>query len=132
MVKKYIISKVKTTSGLLAPLWKDYDPIPKIKPRYIYYTTCAAGATKGPYLHEKRRGLLALIEGKAVFIYKTQRSFSKLYLDASKEVAMLDIPKKTAYLIKNPYKKESKFINICDYPWKKNDNETKTPNWQPS
>ena len=136
MVKVYKIAKVKTkdktkgaVNGLIIPIWKDYDPMPKMKPRFVYFFTCAAFSEKGPHLHKKRRGLLTLLEGKALFIYQAGKNFKKIVLDSSKEAIMVDIPKGVGYLIKNPYSKEAKFVNICDYPWRPNDNETITPDF---
>ncbi len=57
------------------------------------------------------------------------KKFKEIKLDASKGAMMLDIPKGTGYLIKNPYRQEAHCINICDYPWKPNENETVTPDF---
>ena len=111
----------------MIPLWKDYDLVQKMRVRFVYYSTCAPKTEKGPYLHKKRRGLLTLLEGKAIFVYKVGKKFKETKLDASKKITMLDIPKGIGYLIKNPYSAEAKFINICDYPWKPNENETVVP-----
>ena len=140
MVKIYKIPKVKTKdkingkfNGLMIPIWKDYDPLlaggSKMKPRFVYFFTCAARSEKGPHLHKKRRGLLTLLEGKALFVYQVGKKFKEIKLDAAKEAIMIDIPKGTGYLIKNLYSKEAKFVNICDYPWRPDDNETITPDF---
>src|SRR3989344_3726820 len=136
MIKKNHIPKIETRdkitsrkNGIMIPLWKDYDFRPAMNPRYVYFFTCASRAHKGPYLHKKRRGLLSLIEGKAIFVYKTGKKFVEIKLDASRSATMLDITMGTGYLIKNPYSKEAKFLNICDYPWKPNENETIIPDF---
>jgi hypothetical protein len=117
-------------SGSLIPLWKDYDPGRKLKPRYIYYLACSPKRLKGPYLHTRRRGLLTLIGGGATLVYRTKTGFQELRLRADgPEVPMIDIPSGVEYLILNPYKVEARFINICDYPWRKGDSETIIPDF---
>ena len=113
----------------MIPLWKDRDVRPAMKPRYVYFFTCAPRAHKGPYLHKKRRGLLFLLEGKLIFVYMTGKKFKEIKLDAREGAVMLDIPRGTGYLIKNPYRREARCINICDYPWKPNEHETITPDF---
>ncbi len=88
-----------------------------------------------------------MLEGKAIFIYKigeklkaplssrrnvgiSAKALKEIKLDASREAVMIDVPKGIGYLIKNPYLKEAKFINICDYPWRAGDNETITPDFE--
>lgn len=121
--------KTKAVTGLLIPLWKDYEPNKKINPRYIYFLTCAPRSFKGPYLHTKRRGLLTLIEGRLSLIYKDGKRFQEISLDARRQAVMADIPKMTAYLLKNPFSQEAKLVNICDYPWQPGDQETLEPDF---
>lgn len=136
LIKKYKINKIETRdkislkkNGFMIPIWKDYDKIEQIKPRYVYYLTCAPQSIKGPYLHKKRRGLLTLLEGRIVLAYKSGNKFNEVHMEAGDEAMMADIPKMVGYLIQNPYKKEARLLNICDYPWKKDDNETITPDF---
>lgn len=135
-LKVYKITKIITrhsqggaSTGLLIPLWKDYEAGKKIRPRYIYFMSCAPKSFKGPYLHTKRRGFLTLIEGRLLLVYKDGTRFKKIFLNADRQAMMVDMPKNTAYLMENPFKKEAQLINICDYPWKKGDHETVEPDF---
>lgn len=139
MITVRTIDKIQTKeknggrpNGLMIPLWKDYDNIvPPMHPRFVYAMTCAPQSSKGPYLHTKRRGLLTLIQGSAVVVYQEENEFREIILNAMDGAAMLDIPMGTGYLIYNPSSDiEALFINICDYPWKKDDNETLTPDFR--
>ena len=117
-------------SGCMIPLWKDYDDMIPMHPRFVYAMTCAPQSTKGPYLHTKRRGLLTLIEGSAVIVYQEGKEFHTIALHAMDSVAMLDIPAGIGHLIYNSsFDKSALFVNICDYPWRKDDNETLTPDF---
>lgn len=140
-IKAHPLNRIKTTNknsgkpnGILMPLWKDYDPIDSMTPRFVYYTTCLAGEDKGPYFHTKRRTLLNLVEGKIVFVYRENNLFKEIVVD-SDNPSLLDVPAGIGYLIRNPHSKEAKIVNICDYPWREGDNETQTPDfsdYQPS
>lgn len=121
--------KIKMVNGMMIPLWKDYDPGRKIKPRYIYYMTCSPGKSKGPYLHTKRRGLLTLIDGQATLVYRIDREFQELSMRAVRNAVMVDIPARVGYLIRNLSKIAAHFIIIGDYPWKKGEKETVTPDF---
>jgi len=116
-------------NGFILPLWKDSDAMEKIQPRYVYFTTCDPGTDKGPYLHEKRRGLLCVIEGKILFVYKDGDVFKEKLIDSDKNPTLIDIPSRTPYLIRNQFNNTAKLINICDYPWISGDTETVTPNF---
>lgn len=136
-VKRYRVASIPTLNkktgninGMLVPLWKDYDPIEKLVPRYVYYTTCNPGEDKGPYLHKNRRTLLALVEGKAVFVYKDGKKFSEIVLNADENITMLDVPRGMGYLIRNTHDSIARLINICDYPWREGDDETESPNFK--
>lgn len=135
-MKIYHIKKIVTReaasgkkNGILIPIWKDTDPIEKIHPRYIYFLTCGAGRMKGPYLHTKRRGLLTLIEGRALLVFMHNGNFVEQRMDATKHAIVADIPAQESYCIMNPFKKEARFVNICNYPWKKGDTETTIPDF---
>lgn len=135
MVKFYSLAAHETRdssgrkNGFILPLWKDYDEIEEIAPRYIYFTTCEPGFDKGPYFHTKRRGLITLLEGRILFIYKEHGVYRERLIDAEKAYTLIDIPAKTPYLIRNNSQKTAKLINICDYPWKKGDDETIVPDF---
>lgn len=117
-------------NGFMIPLWKDYDDMPPIVPRFVYMMTCAPQSTKGPYLHTKRRGLLTLIEGSASVVYQEGGEFHEVILEATDHAKMLDIPTNVGYLVRNlSLDHQAVFVNICDYPWKKDDNETITPDF---
>lgn len=117
-------------SGIMIPIWKDYDPIPRIVPRFVYMMTCAPGRQKGPYLHTKRRGLLTLAEGRVRLVYQEGHTFREVDMDAGEKAVMADISAGTGYLIKNPSPdREAVFIVICDYPWRKADQEMVVPDF---
>lgn len=135
-VRSYSLKRIKTVNkssgkdnGIMMPLWKDYDAIDLITPRFIYYTTCLAAEDKGPYLHTKRRTLLSLVEGKIIFVYLDKNVFKDVMVDAGKDSMLFDIPAGIGYLIRNPYSAEAKMVNICDYPWREGDNETVIPDF---
>ena len=134
--KSYSVSRIKTTdkksgkyNGIMMPLWKDYDPVAPISPRYVYYTTCLAGENKGPYLHTKRRTLLNLVEGKIILAYQENDNFKEIIIDSENNPLLFDIPAGIGYFIRNIYQTEAKMVNICDYPWREGDNETETPDF---
>lgn len=135
-VGSYSIARIKTVSknsgrinGTLMPLWKDYDPLPAMAPRYIYYATCRAGEEKGPYLHTKRRTLLNLVEGRIILAYREAEVFKETEVNADSHPVLFDIPAGVGYLIRNASKDDAKMVNICDYPWKEGDNETEVPDF---
>src|SRR3989344_9215398 len=137
LVKRYRVARIPTLNnktdginGMLVPLWKDYDPIEKLVPKYVYYTTCSPGEDKGPYLHKKRRTLLALIEGKIAFVYRDGEKFSEIVLASDEDIPMLDVPSGVGYLIRNTHNDVARIINICDHPWRENDNETESPDFK--
>ena len=136
-IKRYRVARIKTTSkktgnanGILVPFWKDYDAIEKLLPRYVYYTTCLPGEDKGPYLHKKRRTLVALVEGRILFVHKDGGKFFEIDLNADESTTVLDVPCKTGYLIRNKSGAIARLINICDYPWLEGDNETESPDFK--
>ena len=139
MLKTYEIEKIATkakesgmVNGSMIPVWKDYDEIPQMTPQFIYLLTCAPACAKGPYLHTKRRGLLTLIEGSVRIVYQEEErgNFQELSLDAKEKAIMIDIPAGIGYLIVNTSQTDSALLlNICDYAWRKDDNETVTPDF---
>ena len=136
LVKSYRVARISTLNkktgninGMLVPLWKDYDPIERIVPKYIYYTTCSQGEDKGPYLHKKRRTLIALVEGRIIFVYKDGEKFSEIALTSDENITMLDVPSGVGYLIRNTSDDVARLVNICDHPWRENDNETESPDF---
>ncbi len=114
---------------MLMPLWKDYDSLPAMTPRYVYYATCRAGEEKGPYLHRKRRTLLNLVEGRIILAYREAEVFKETEVNADSHPVLFDIPAGVGYLIRNPFKDDAVMVNICDYPWKEGDNETEAPDF---
>lgn len=130
------IEKIKTAgsnnqiNGIFIPLWKDYDHQPALQPRFVYFTSCLPHCRKGPYLHTKRRGLLTLIEGKIIFVYQNKNNFEKIPLTAQEKAVLIDIPAQVGYLLDNPYNEEAKLINICDHPWRADNQETIIPDFK--
>ena len=122
-------SKSKVDNGLISPLWKDYDDPNNLAPRYVYYTTCSPKSIKGPYKHTKRAGLLCFISGKIIFVYKENNKFKEVEINTSKTPKKIYIPNNTEYVIINIGNNDAVAVNICNYPWIKDDNETITPNF---
>jgi len=120
----------KQLNGMMCPLWKDYDEV-KIVPRMVYAISILPRTVKGPYCHTKRRGLLCLIQGKAVFVYKSpeEDQFHVKEMDSKESLMMIEIPKNLEYAIIGLGAQESLFVNICDYPFIPGDNETTIPNF---
>lgn len=116
-------------SGEMIPLWKDYIKETAIVPRYVYYTTILPGTIKGPYQHKKRRGLFSVVAGIVRFVYKEKNEFIEIDIDANVQPKLIDIPTNTQYLLIGKGDTPCGIVNICDYPWKPDDNETIQPDF---
>lgn len=118
-------------NGRIIPLWKDYE-FPAMKLKFVYYTTGAPGTTKGPYMHTKRNGLVSVIQGKVILVYKEtlkDKAYQELTIDADKKPQSIYIPKNTPHCFINIGQKELVLVNICDYAWKPGDNEDQKPDF---
>jgi len=75
----------KVDSGIMIPLWKDYDSDKIKNAKFVYFTTCKPGTTKGPYTHLRRSALLSVLQGKIVYVYKESNQYKEVEINADEK-----------------------------------------------
>jgi len=112
-------------SGYMIPIWNVLQT--PFECKYIYSITTEPGAVKGPYCHTIRNGIMTLVEGKAVVIYKDSDGYQEVWLLENYE--QIEIPANTEYCIIGQGTGSAVLVNICDHPWQPGDDETYVPDF---
>lgn len=114
-------------NGLMIPVWNILFHLDELKTvNYVYLTSIFPKRVKGPYLHTMRNSLLVAITGEALIVIKENDQFTEQVL---RPYDMIQLTAGTGYAILGTGQTESLLLNICDYPWLPNTQETISPDF---
>ena len=116
-------------TGWLRPLWH-VDGGPPIE--QVYLTVVAPGATKGPHLHMKRRGLFYCIAGTALVTWRQDGQYHNVTLGPEHARERIEIPPGCPAAISNSGKQEAYVLNMPYPAWRQDDqDEWPVEEWNP-
>lgn len=122
------LQQIVTKEGVLFPIFKDWEEWHGgYEPKMVYATTINPGVTKGPILHEKRRGLITAIQGTVVLRWKMEGQIHWVYLrgPCGASAAIIEIPANVPFSLENKHPMDPAIIiNLPDRAWRPDDEDT--------
>ena len=131
--KLFELDVIRTPDGFLTPVYKDWeDWHAGYEVKMVYYTTIGPGISKGPILHERRRGFMSCISGVASVVCLVNGKLKTYKLvDGDKKFILL-IPEGTPNMIVNESdESEAIILNLPSKAWHPEDEDTiKFESWE--
>lgn len=117
---------IKTPDGVLMPVYKDWEEWHGgYEVKMVYCTTIAPNTSKGPILHEQRRGLMTCIQGDVSVTCLVDGVLQNFKLTDKAKKYTLIIPKNMPNLITNhSTDTEAILLNLPDRSWHPEDQDT--------
>lgn len=124
--KLFELDVIKTPDGFLTPVYKDWeDWHAGYEVKMVYHTSIGPGISKGPILHERRRGLMSCISGDVSVVCLVNSKLETYKLSSNGKKFILMIPENTPNMIINNSKTDEALImNLPDKSWHPNDEDT--------
>ena len=131
--KIFELDVIKTPDGFLTPVYKDWeDWHAGYEVKMAYHTSIGPGISKGPILHERRKGLMSCVSGE-VSVVCLVNGILKTYklVDGEKKYILL-IPEGIPNMIINTSQdKEAVILNLPSKAWRPDDEDTvKFKSWE--
>ena len=135
LVKQRVVQRIRTGDGVLLPLYKDWEEWNNgYQPKMVYATTINPGVTKGPILHERRRGLITAIQGEVKIEMKIDGKvhYGMLCGPGGRDNVQVEIPAGIPFTLTNlDDMNPAIIINIPDKAWHPDDEDTiKFDSWE--
>ena len=117
---------ISTPDGELVPVYKNWEEWHnEYEVKMAYYTSIRPGVSKGPILHNKRKGLMTCISGEAKVVCLVDNSFESYNLVENNKKFVLLIPEKVPIEIINTSKKrDAVILNLPSRSWHPDDHDT--------
>ena len=131
--KLYELDVIKTPEGFLTPVYKDWeDWHAGYEVKMAYHTTIGPGISKGPILHERRKGMMSCISGEASVVCLVNGNLKTYKLVDEEKKFILLIPEGTPNMIINTSEeKEAMILNLPSKAWHPDDEDTiKFKSWE--
>lgn len=131
--KLYELQVIETPDGQLVPVYKDWEEWHDgYEVKMAYHTSIRPGVSKGPILHERRRGLMSCISGDVSVVCLVNGKLKTYKLSSGNRKYILLIPENTPNMIINNSKSQDAIImNLPDKSWHPDDEDTiKFESWE--
>ena len=117
---------IQTPDGYLTPVYKDWEDWHEgYEVKMVYHTSIGPGISKGPILHERRRGLMSCISGDVSVVCLIDGNLKTYKLSSEEKKFILMIPENVPNMIVNNSQTEKALImNLPDKAWHPNDEDT--------
>ncbi|MHA2366118.1 MAG: polysaccharide biosynthesis C-terminal domain-containing protein [Candidatus Hodarchaeales archaeon] len=110
-------NKNKKRNGTYIPIYKSLEEKIKGPVTQVYMTSCYPGETKGPHLHNRRRGHLTVLKGKVSFVLEHKLIYGDTLREeiviSAEEPKMIVVPEGTPNAHTNIGSEEAIVLNIC-------------------
>jgi len=120
------IEQIKTTEGILIPLYKDWEDWHEgYHVKMSYVTTLNPGTKKGPILHNKRRGMMFCVSGSVTVECFFENKVHRFELGGEDSSSLLVIPAGVPnMIINNSINDSATILNMPDRAWRPDDEDT--------
>jgi dTDP-4-dehydrorhamnose 3,5-epimerase-like enzyme len=124
--KLFELDVIKTPDGYLTPIYKDWEEWHNgYEVKMVYHTSVGPGISKGPILHERRRGLISCISGDVSVVCLINGNLKTYKLSSGEKKFILMIPENIPNMIvNNSQTEEALIMNLPDKAWHPTDEDT--------
>ena len=124
--KLFELQTIQTPDGQLTPVYKDWEEWHNgYAVKMVYHTSIGPGISKGPILHERRRGLMSCITGDVSVVCLVNGNLKTYKLSSGGKKYILMIPENTPNMIvNNSQTEEALIMNSPDKAWHPDDEDT--------
>lgn len=108
-------------NGFLLPIWS--SALSRYRPEQVYLTVVNPGCSKGPHLHQRRRGRFFCIKGDVEIIIREPGPYVIYRTGESFGFGCVEVMPGLAAMIRNIGTEPAYVLNMPDRPWTPEDQD---------